>query len=217
MDKTQDSKNYIIGKIVEKKPLVEDVLKMTFEVPVCDFSAPGQFANIRVKGSDLDGNYNMSEYDSNRFTTVYRVSTDTASKELALLEVGDEVEVITGLGNGYDLEKIPNDVLIVADTTGIPQMLGLVKELLMKGKECKLILGYSSKDKIFMIDFFRNLCNNIEILTIDGSNGREGRADDAVMNAKYVCASGSIEMLDRLSKKAEAGQFNVDGTNVVEF
>ena len=213
----QSTNNYVIAKLVEKKPLVEDILKMTFELDDCKFSAPGQYANIRVKGSDLDGDYNMSEYDSNRFIVVYRVSTDMASKELSLLELGDEAEVITGLGNGYTLDEIPNDAVIVADTTGIPQMLGLVKELLMQGKECKLYLGYSSKDRIFMIDFFRNLCNNIEILTADGSNGREGRADDAVRDAKYVCASGSIEMLDRLSKKAEAGQFNVDGTNVVKF
>lgn len=191
-------------------------MKMTFEVPVCDFSAPGQYANIRIKGSELDGTYNMSEYDSNRFTTVYKI-VDDASKELAILELGDEVEVVTGLGNGYQVDEIPNDAVIVADGMGIPQMLGLAKELLMQGKECKLVLGYTNKDRIFMIDFFRNLCSNIEILTLDGSNGRQGHADDAIRNVEYVCASGSIEMLDRLSGKAKAGQFNVDGTNVVKF
>lgn len=189
---------------------------MTFEVPVCDFSAPGQYANIRIKGSELDGTYNMSEYDSNRFTTVYKI-VDDASKELAILELGDEVEVVTGLGNGYQVDEIPNDAVIVADGMGIPQMLGLAKELLVQGKECKLVLGYTNKDRIFMIDFFRNLCSNIEILTLDGSNGRQGHADDAIRNVEYVCASGSIEMLDRLSGKAKAGQFNVDGTNVVKF
>lgn len=191
-------------------------MKMTFEVPVCDFSAPGQYANIRIKGSELDGTYNMSEYDSNRFTTVYKI-VDDASKELAILELGDEVEVVTGLGNGYQVDEIPNDAVIVADGMGIPQMLGLAKELLVQGKECKLVLGYTNKDRIFMIDFFRNLCSNIEILTLDGSNGRQGHADDAIRNVEYVCASGSIEMLDRLSGKAKAGQFNVDGTNVVKF
>lgn len=208
--------SYINGVIVEKKPLVADVMKMTFEVSECYFTSPGQFANIRIKDSDLDGDYNMSEYDSNRFTVVYR-ACDEASKELALLELGDSVDVITGLGNGYVVDEIPNDAVIVADGMGIPQMLGLVRELIMQGKECRLVLGFPSKDQVFMLPFFQNLCSNIEILTLDGSNGREGRADDAIRNVDYVCASGSIEMLDRLSQKAKSGQFNVDGTNVVKF
>ena len=212
----QNKSNYITGTIVEKKLLTENVMKMTFEVESCDFTAPGQYANIRVKGSDLDGDYNMSEYDSNRFTTVYKVSSD-ASKELALLELGDEVELITGLGNGYSVDDIPNETVIVADGMGIPQMLGLARELLVQGKDYRLVLGFPNKDQVFMLPFFRNLCSNIEVLTLDGSNGRQGRADDAIRNVEHVCASGSIEMLDRLSKKAKSGQFNVDGTNVVKF
>lgn len=212
----QNKSNYINGTLVEKKLLVEDVMKMTFEVEECHFTAPGQYANIRVKDSDLDGDYNMSEYDSKRFTVVYRIF-DQASMELALLELCDSVELITGLGNGYSVDEIPSDAVIVADGLGIPQMLGLAKELLMQGKDYRIVLGFPSKDQVFMIPFFQNLCSNIEILTLDGSNGRQGRADDAIRNVDYVCASGSIEMLDRLSKKAKSGQFNVDGSNVVKF
>ena len=212
----QDKSNYINGILVEKKLLVEDVMKMTFEVEECLFTAPGQYANIRVKDSDLDGDYNMSEYDSKRFTVVYRIF-DQASMELALLELGDSVDIVTGLGNGYSVDDIPNDAVIVADGLGIPQMLGLSKELLMQGKDYRIVLGFPSKEQVFMIPFFQNLCSNIEILTLDGSNGRQGRADDAIRNVEYVCASGSIEMLDRLSKKSKSGQFNVDGTNVVKF
>lgn len=212
----QDKSNYTNGTLVEKKLLVEDVMKMTFEAEECHFTAPGQYANIRIKDSDLDGDYNMSEYDSKRFTVVYRIF-DQASMELALLELGDTVELITGLGNGYSVDEIPSDTVIVADGLGIPQMLGLAKELLMQGKDYRIVLGFPSKDQVFMIPFFQNLCSNIEVLTLDGSNGRQGRADDAIRNVEYVCASGSIEMLDRLSQKAKSGQFNVDGTNVVKF
>lgn len=212
----QDKSNYINGILVEKKLLVEDVMKMTFEVEECHFTAPGQYANIRVKDSDLDGDYNMSEYDSKRFTVVYRIF-DQASMELALLELGDSVDIVTGLGNGYSVDEIPSDAVIVADGLGIPQMLGLAKELLMQGKDYRIVLGFPSKDQVFMISFFQNLCSNIEVLTLDGSNGRQGRADDAIRNVDYICASGSIEMLDRLSKKAKSGQFNVDGSNVVKF
>lgn len=207
---------YTNAEIVEKTILVDDILKMVFSVENCKFTAPGQYVQIKIKGTNLEEEFSMSEYDSNRFTVVFR-ATDVVSKNLSLLEIGDEVLVVTGLGNGYDLDEIPSGVSIIADTMGVPEMLGLVKELLICGKECNLVLGFASKDKIFMIDSFRNLCKNIEILTMDGSNGREGRADDGIRDAEYVCASGSLEMLDRLSKKAKSGQFNVDGTNVVKF
>ena len=91
------------------------------------------------------------------------VGTDALSKYVE----GDTLDVLTGLGNGYDVDSIPDNAVILADTTGIPQMLGLLRELLMRGKECRLILGYETKDHVFMMPQFRNLCNNIEVLTAD--------------------------------------------------
>lgn len=208
--------DFVSAKIVEKKQLVENVIKMTFETAECRFVAPGQYACVRIIDSDYEGDYTVCEYDSNRFTIVYHVADDT-TEELALLEVGDVVEVVTGLGNGYDVDVIPDGAVLVADGNGVPGMLSLVRELLMRGKECRLVLGYPTKEGVFMIDTFRNLCNNIDVLTSDGSNGRQGNADDGIRKVEYVCASGSVDMLDRLAKKAKAGQFNLDGMNVTKW
>jgi dihydroorotate dehydrogenase electron transfer subunit len=123
--------------------------------------------------------------------------------------------VQTGLGNGYDVDLIPDGTILAADEDGIPEMLGLARELLMHGKNCRLVLGYSSKKDIFMLDAFRNLVNEIEVLTIDGSNGREGTPSDAIRKADYVCASGSAEMLRKLAAKTEDGQFSVSCAVVV--
>lgn len=212
----QYNSDFALGKIVEKKLLVEDVIKMTFETEECKFTAPGQYSIIKNIKTNDECEFTVCEYDSGRFTVVFRVMEGT-SYDLSILEVGDTVEVQTGLGNGYDVDAIPNGAVLVADSNGVPGMLGLLRDLLMRGKECRLVLGYPSRDGIFMIDTFRNLCNNIDILTADGSNGRKGNADDGIRKVEYVVASGSVDMLDRLAKKASAGQFNLDGTNVTKW
>lgn len=211
-----DTSNYDIGRIAEKKELVETILKLTIETQETHFTAPGQYSIIRIPDTDIEGPYTVCEYDGKRFTIVFR-TTEEVSCKLATLELGDKVEIKTGLGNGYDVESIPDGAVLLADTTGIPQMLGLLRELLMRGKDCRLVLGYSSSSKMFMVDTFRNFCNNIEILTADGSNGREGHAYDGIRNADYVCAAGSVEMFGNLGKKAKAGQFNIDGMNVSKW
>ena len=204
------------GRIVEKKLLVDGVMKFTIETAETHFTAPGQYAELRLCGTEDEGVFIVSEYDGKRFTTVFKMDGKPYAS-ISQLELGDKLEIRTGLGNGYDVEAIPDGAVVLADTTGIPQMLGLLRELLMRGKECRLILGYETKDHVFMMPQFRNLCNNIEVLTADGSNGRQGHAYDGIRNADYVVAAGSVEMLDNLARKAEAGQFNLDGMNVTKW
>ena len=86
----------------------------------------------------------------------------------------------------------------------------------MRGTDCRLILSYPSKKDIYMLESFRNLVNEIEVLTLDGSNGREGRASDAVRHASYICAGGSLGMLRSLADKADAGQFSLSSTILAE-
>lgn len=204
------------GRIVEKKLLVDGVMKFTIETAETHFTAPGQYAELRLTGSDDEGVFIVSEYDGKRFTTVFKMDGHPY-ESIAQLELGDKLEIRTGLGNGYDVDSIPNGAVVLADTTGIPQMLGLLRELLMRGKECRLVLGYETKDHVFMMPQFRNLCNNIEVLTADGSNGRQGHAYDGIRTAEYAVAAGSVEMLDNIARKADAGQFNLDGMNVTKW
>lgn len=185
---------------------------MTFDTGECSFTRPGQFAIIEAEG--IRRPFQVCEFDSNRFTIVFKAD-DEVGMALAHQREGSEILVQTGLGNGYDVDLIPDGTILAADEDGIPEMLGLARELLMHGKNCRLVLGYSSKKDIFMLDAFRNLVNEIEVLTLDGSNGREGTPPDAIRKAEYVCASGSAEMLRRLAAKTESGQFSVSCAVIV--
>lgn len=202
-----------VGKLVANDILVRDIHRMTFDMGECEFSQPGQYADLEAGG--IGGPYQVCDFDSNRFTIVFPI-IDRVSEVLASLRPGEESIITTGLGKGFDLDKVPEEVLLVADDVGIPEMLGLVRRLVVRGKKCKLVLGYPSKDDIYMLDSFTHLVNEIEVLTLDGSNGREGGAADAIKHAPYACASGSLSMLRDLAGRVDNGQFSLSGTILAE-
>ena len=202
-----------IARVVQNDNLVRDIHKMTIDMGECDFRLPGQYAMIEAGG--MRRPYQVCDFDSNRFTIVFPAD-GRESSVLAGLMPGDEVLVNTGLGNGFDLEAMPDEVYLVADDMGIPEMLGLARSLLMRGVSCKLVLSYPTKKDIYMLESFRNLVNEIEVLTLDGSNGREGKASDVIKKAPYVCAGGSLEMLKDLADRAENGQFSLSSTVLAE-
>ena len=194
------------SRAAHRVQLGRDIYKLTFKTDSCRFSSPGQYALVNIDGALRP--YQVCDYDSNRFTIVFKESA-RGGHSLAALEYGDEVETVNGLGRGFDVESIPDGAVLVADAMGVTDMLELSRALLMKGKSFKVILGFDTREDIFLVDAISNVCNDIEVLTLDGSNGREGMASDAVRNASYVCASGSPAMLKSLSGKTSSGQFSL--------
>ena len=152
--------------------------------------------------------YPVCDFDSRRFSVVMRTDEEHASV-LINMDIGTELGCLTGLGNGFDVDSVPSGAYIVADSAGVAEMLELARAMLTRGKLFKAVLGYESKDDIFMIESYRNICNEIEILTMDGSNGRQGTPADVIRNAEYVCASGTLPMLEKLVLRCGEGQFSL--------
>lgn len=196
-------------KIEKKENLVNNIFKMTFNAGESGFKRPGQYAIIEANGRRKP--YQVCEFDSNRFTIVFPADDDI-SRTLSELEHGDEVSIDGGLGTGFSFDDLPQEVCIVANGTGIPEMVGLARSLLMRGKKCKTILEYPSKKDIYLIESFKDLVNEIEIVTLDGSNGREGHSEDMVKASNYVFAAGTLDMLKKLAAKVSEGQFSLGST-----
>lgn len=198
-----------ICKVENKDNLVNNIYKMTFDAGESGFKKPGQYAMIEARGRRKP--YQVCEFDSNRFTIVFPADDDI-SRDLSELNPGDEVVIEGGLGTGYNPQDVPDEVCIAANGLGIPEMLGLARSLLMRGKKCKTILEYPSKKDIYMLEAFKDLVNEIEVVTIDGSNGREGHVEDVIKGEEYVFASGTLEMLKSLAEKVPEGQFSLGST-----
>lgn len=196
-------------KVEKKDLLVNNIYKMTFDAGESGFKQPGQYAMIEARGRRKP--YQVCQFDSNRFTIVFPTDDDI-SKDLSELNIGDEVVIEGGLGRGFLSDEAPDEVCIVANGMGIPEMLGVARSLLMRGKKCKTVLEYPSKQDIYMLDSFKDLVNEIEVVTIDGSNGREGTAVDVVKKDDYVLASGTLDMLKKLAEKVSEGQFSLSST-----
>ena len=188
------------------KQLSGNIYKLTFKTDDCSFTGPGQYAVIKI--GNICRPYQVCDYDSKRFSIVFR-SDDEGGRELSQLEPGAEVETITGLGSGFDVDGIPDNSVLAADSMGIPEMLELARCLLTRGKRFKAVLGYRTKEEIYLVDSFRSICSELEVLTLDGSNGREGTVSDVIRSASYVCAGGSPEMLRSLAAKTDDGQFSL--------
>lgn len=186
--------------------LSHNVYKITFNTDDCRFKRPGQFAMIEYEG--IVRPFPVCDYDSRRFSVVFRDDREEG-KNLLEAVYGTEMGTITGLGNGFDVDAVPDGAYIVADSAGVAEMLELARALLTRGKSFKAVLGYETKHDIYMIDSFRNICNEIEVLTLDGSNGREGRPADVIRGAAYICASGTLPMLRTLALRCSDGQFSL--------
>ena len=194
------------SRVAYIEQLAKNVYKITFDTDECRFRRPGQFAMIEYDG--VVRPFPVCDYDGKRFSVVFRADKEGGEKLLSAHH-GTEMGTVTGLGNGFDVDAVPDGAYLVADSAGVAEMLELARSLLIRGKSFKAVFGYDRKSDIYMMDSFRYICNEIEVLNLDGSNGREGRPEDVIRDAEYVCASGTLPMLKTLALRCSDGQFSL--------
>lgn len=195
--------------ILENRLLTSGIYKMTLETSGCAFDAPGQFAMVAVPGKFLRRPISVCTYDSDRYILIYKVVGD-GTKIMSRMKPGEHVQSITGLGNGYDVDAIPDNALLIGGGVGIPPLLGLAKSLTMSGKKYRIILGFNTGSEIFMTDAFKMLTDDIVLMTADGTYGNKGFVTDAFDTCGYACACGPLPMLRALAPKVRAGQFSLE-------
>lgn len=193
-------------KIISKRELVKDVYEMVLEGEAASYiSAAGQFINIKVNDSMqpyLRRPMSICDYDETHITIIFRVVGE-GTKILSQKQLGDELDCLTGLGNGFiDLDK--KTAVVIGGGLGVPPMYKLTKDLLAKGVKVTAILGFNSASDVFYKAEFEKLCPTF-IATMDGSMGEKGTVVDVLethqfeMDAYYTC--GPEKMLDALVKK----------------
>ena len=198
-----------ISRIIENRKIGPEIFKMTLSTTECGFTKPGQFAMIEVPDRFLKRPISVSEYSDDHFTIIYKVVGE-GTEILSNMKEGEKVKSLTGCGNGYDIDKIPEGAYIIGGGIGIPPMLGLMKELKKRGGKYKVVLGYNTKNEIFLLDEFRKITDNIIVMTADGSFGKKGFVTDAAEIFPYACACGPLPMLKALDKSTESGQFSLE-------
>jgi len=197
--------------IKENRPLTESVYQMTLSGDMSDITAPGQFVNILLEGHYLRRPISVCNVEGNLLTIIYKVVGE-GTEQMSKMQNG-QLDILTGLGNGYDLSVSGMQPVLIGGGVGVPPMYLLARKLLAQGKQVKVILGFNTHDEIFYEDKFRALGADVTVATVDGTYGMKGFVTDALkdMEYSYFYACGPEPMLKAVYKTSvTSGQMSFE-------
>lgn len=183
----------------------EQIAKNVYRMQLCGDTTgilPGQFVNIRVEGQFLRRPISVCNINNGVLTIIYKV-VGVGTEAMSHLPIGTQLDVLTVLGNGYDLSKAGDRPLLVGGGVGVPPMYMLARQLREAGKAVRVILGFNTKDEVFYEEEFRALGCDITVTTVDGSHGVKGfvtNALDGQQSYYYTC--GPLPMIKALLQAA---------------
>ncbi len=165
--------------ISENIALTSNVYKMRLVGDVSDITAPGQFINIKLDGLYLRRPISVFDTDNESVTIIYKV-VGRGTKQMAEMKSGETLDVLTGLGNGYNTTLCDNKAVLLGGGVGVPPLYMLAKTLINEGKTVSVILGFNTKDEVFCEEDFKALGTDVTVTTVDGSYGVKGFVTDAL-------------------------------------
>jgi len=198
--------------ILENRALTKDVFKMMLSGDTSDIRATGQFVNIRLTGKFLRRPISVCDWDEQTLTLIYKVVGE-GTEQMKNMQPGEQLDILTGLGNGYDLSKSGEKPLLLGGGVGVPPLYALCKALIRKGAAPTVILGFNTRDEIFYEDEFRALGATVLVTTVDGSHGIKGFVTDGMKDADYsfFYTCGPEPMLRAIGKAAKTrGQYSFE-------
>lgn len=164
--------------------LTDDVCLMTLKGDAGDITKPGQFINIKLDGKYLRRPISVCFATDNEITIIYKI-VGHGTEQMSEMAVGQELDVLTGLGNGYDVSCSGDTPLLIGGGVGVPPLYMLAKELIDLGKKVTVILGFNTKSEIFYEREFINLGCDVFVTTVDGSYGTKGFVTGVMENLDY--------------------------------
>lgn len=197
-------------KILSNEKIAKDVYKMILEGDTQYITAPGQFINIKLNDKFLRRPISVCDCDDSTITIIYKV-VGSGTEYMSTLEEGEILDILTGLGNGYDISKSTKPLLI-GGGVGVPPLYMLAKKLIDAGQRPVVILGFNTKDEIFYEDEFKSIGCDVRVTTVDGSYGIKGFVTDAFPDDyDYFYTCGPMPMFRAIEKVAvTSGQYSFE-------
>ena len=173
-----------IFEIVSNKALTASVYRMELRGDTSAITAPGQFVNIQLDGMYLRRPISVCDVRGDILTIVYKV-VGKGTEAMSRMATG-KLDILTGLGNGYDLTLAGEKPVLLGGGVGVPPMYLLARKLREQGKEVSVTLGFNTKDEIFYEQEFKALGCAVTVTTVDGSYGMKGFVTDALKAMDYT-------------------------------
>ena len=190
-----------IFTIIEHTALTKDVYRMVLAGDTSAITASGQFVNILLDGYFLRRPISVCDWDAETLTLVYKV-VGHGTEAMSKMDRGQKLDILTGLGNGYDLTVCGDKPVLLGGGVGVPPMYGCAKKLCELGIKPTVILGFNTKDEVFYEDEFKALGCETIVTTVDGSHGVKGFAVVPLetMDYTYFYTCGPEPMLKAVYK-----------------
>ena len=199
-----------IFTITENTPLTATVYRMVLAGDT-DGIVTGQFVNILLDGLYLRRPISVCDCQGDTLTLIYKV-VGKGTAQMAAMTAGQTLDLLTGLGNGYDLRKAGDHPLLLGGGVGVPPLYMLARLLREQGKAVSVVLGFNTKDEVFYEQEFKALGCDVTVTTADGSYGVKGFVTDALpADYSYFYTCGPEPMLKAVYRAtATSGQFSFE-------
>ena len=185
-----------VWHIVSNEQIAEKIYRMILQGKT-EGIRPGQFVEIAIPGLFLRRPISVSDIHGEELSIIYKV-VGQGTDRMAAMSAGEELDLLTGLGNGYDLSLCGNEALLIGGGVGVPP---LIKKLRETGKKVRVVMGFNTKGEVFGEEAFRALGCETTVCTMNGSYGVKGVVTDVIEKpAPYYYACGPLPMIKAIMR-----------------
>ncbi len=203
--------NTAIFEIITNKKIAKNTYEMTLSGDTSHITRPGQFVNLKLDGFFLRRPISVCNLEGDVLTLIYK-AVGEGTEAMAKMQKGEKLDILCGLGNGYDLSVSGSAPLLIGGGAGVPPMFLLARRLIAEGKSPRAILGFGSSEEVFYKEEFEKIGVPVTVTTVDGSEGVRGFVTDAMNeDCTYFYTCGPEPMLKAVyDRSSTSGQFSFE-------
>ena len=206
--------------LIENTPVARDTYSMVLVGDTSAFHSPGQFVNISLEGCFLRRPISICSVEGDVLNIVYKV-VGRGTRKMSLMTSGQSLNMLTGLGNGFDTDIKESRPVLIGGSVGAAPMYALAKKLINKGMSVSAVLGFNSVSDVFLAGELSALGASVSVTTADGSMGVKGFVTDVLEGTgfDYVYACGPVPMLKAVYDKTVGvfGQYSLEARMACGF
>ncbi|MBR2822636.1 MAG: dihydroorotate dehydrogenase electron transfer subunit [Clostridia bacterium] len=181
--------------VTENISIARDIFRLRLSGDTSGIERPGQFVNLQLEGLFLRRPISVCDWDSDTLTLIYK-TVGKGTNQMSGLRPGAVLDLLSGLGNGYDTGLSGDHPLLLGGGVGVPPLYALAKQLIHEGKQVQAVLGFRTGADVFGAKELSALGVETTVTTEDGSLGQKGFVTDALPKEySFFFACGPMPML----------------------
>ena len=165
--------------IIENTEVAKDTFRLSLRSRESGFIFSGEFVDISIEGFYLRRPLSVCDYAPDSLTILYK-KVGRGTEVLSRKAAGESLELLAGLGRGFDADECRGDALLISGGLGAAPLFPLAKKLKSQGKRVSVILCFNTASDIVLEREFGDLCDSVTVVTLDGSKGVKGFFSDAL-------------------------------------